>query len=209
VSGWPHRIGSASLLAQTHMNIESLVSEALHSQQLWTFLGFLAGAFVTFVAALLPHWWQRRQEKKSIRAALAAEVRAISAIVAYRDYLDGLQRHIASIEREQHIHLYQVRIAMDYDIVFRSNCQKIGLLPADLSESVVRFYYLVSSAIEDIRLFNEANVDFKLRLPYRLDTAEGSLFFHQQLLALSRQIVTEGNALAQALRRRRRTQARE
>jgi len=184
------------------MNIESLVSEALRSQQLWTFLGFLAGAGVTFVAALLPHWWQRRQEKKSIRAALAAEVRAISAIVAYRDYLDGLQRHIASIEREQHTHLYQVRIARDYDIVFRSNCDKIGLLPADLSGSVVRFYYLVSSAVEDVRLFNEANVDFKLRLPYRLDTAEGSLFFHQQLLALSRQIVTEGDALAEELRPR-------
>ena len=194
-----HRIDLASL---THVNIESLVSEALHSQQLWPFLSFLAGAGVTFVAALLPHWWQRRQKKKSIRAALAAEVRAISAIVAYRDYVDGLQRHIASIEREQHIHLYQVRIARDYDIVFRSNCDKIGLLPADLSESVVRFYYLVSSAVVDLRLLNEANVDFKLRFPYRLDAAEGSLFFHQQLLALSRQIVTEGNALAQRLRQR-------
>lgn len=178
------------------------MSEALHSQQLWPFLSFLAGAGVTFVAALLPHWCQRRQEKKSIRAALAAEVRTISAIVAYRDYLDGLQRHIASIEQEQHTHLFQVRIARDYDIVFQSNCQKIGLLKADLSESVVLFYYLVSSAIEDIRLLNEANVDFKLRLPYRLNTAEGSLFFHQQLLALSRQIVTEGDALAEELRPR-------
>jgi len=184
------------------MNIESIVSEALRSQQLWTFLGFLTGAGVTFVVALLPHWWQRRQEKKSIRAALAAEVRAISAIVGYRDYLDGLQRHIVSIEREQHTNLYQVRIARDYDIVFKSNCDKIGLLPADLSDSVVRFYYLVSSAVEDVRLLNEANVDFKLRLPYRLDTAEGSLFFHQQLLALSRQIVTEGDALAEELRPR-------
>jgi hypothetical protein len=184
------------------MNIESLVSEALRSQELWTLLGVLAGAGVTFVAALLPHWSQRRQEKKSIRAALAAEVRAISAIVAYRDYLDGLQRHIASIELEQHIYLYQVRIARDYDIVFRSSCDKIGLLPADLSESIVRFYYLVSSAVEDVRLLNEANVDFKLRLPYRLDTAQGSLFFHQQLLALSRQIATEGNALAEELRPR-------
>ncbi len=130
--------------------------------------------------------------------------RGFRIVVGHRDYLDALQRHIASIEREQHIYLYQVRIAMDYDVVFRSNCDKIGLLPADLSESVVRFYYLVSSAVEDVRLFNEANVDFKLRLPYRLDTAESSLFFHQQLLALSRLIITEGNAVAQALRRRRR-----
>jgi hypothetical protein len=181
------------------MNIESLVSEALRSQRLWILVGFLAGAGVAFVAALLPYWSQRRREKKSFRAALAAEVRAISAIVAYRDYVDGLQRHIASIEREQHTHLYQVRIARDYDIVFRSNCDKIGLLPADLSENVVQFYYLVSSAVEDIRLLNEANVDFKLRLPYRLDTSKGSLFFHQQLLALSRQIVTQGNALAERL----------
>src|SRR5215510_12595826 len=118
------------------MNVESLVSQALRSQQLWIFLGFLAGAGVTFVAALLPQWSQRKQEKKSIRAALASEVRAISAIVGYRDYLDGLQRHIASIEREQHIYLYQVRIAKDYDVVFRSNCDKIGLLPPHLSENV-------------------------------------------------------------------------
>src|SRR5215469_2908062 len=143
------------------MNIESLVSEALHSQQLWPFLSFLAsflaGAFVTFVAALVPHWWQRRREKKSIKAALAAEVRAILAIVAHRDYLDGLQRHIDSINTNNNT-LFQVRIAKDYDIIFKNNSDKIGLLPADLSESVVRFYYLVASAIEDIRLLNEASV---------------------------------------------------
>ena len=152
---------------------------------------FLAGAATAIAAVLIPICVQRHQEKRSIRAALAGEVRAILAIVERRDYLAGLERHIASIDA-QHNNLFQVRIARDYDIVFRSNCDKIGLLPADLSESVVRFYYLVSSAVEDVRLFNEANVDLKLRLPYRLDTAEGGLFFHQQLLALSRQIVTEG-----------------
>src|SRR4030095_11837491 len=90
-------------------------------------VGFFSGASV----ALIQVQYQRRQERKSLKAALAAEIRAILSIVERRDYIADLEKFIASIEPNK---LYQVRIARDYDIVFRSNCNKIGLLRADLSE---------------------------------------------------------------------------
>lgn len=78
-----------------------------------------------------------------------------------------------------------MRIASDYDVVFRANCNKIGLLPADLSGRVVQFYYVISSAIEDLRLLADANVSPELRFPWGLHTVEGNRAFHRQLLEIS------------------------
>jgi hypothetical protein len=155
-------------------------------------VGFFSGASV----ALIQVQYQRSQERKSLKAALAAEIRAILSIVEGRDYIADLEKFIASIDAND---LYQVRIARDYDIVFRSNCNKIGLLPADLSERVVRFYYLIASAIEDIRLLVDANASPELRFACRLDTAEGNRIFHQNLLDISRQAIARGSTLATEL----------
>jgi hypothetical protein len=122
--------------------------------------------------------------------------------VERRDYIAGLETFIASIDAQRN-GLFQIRIARDYDIVFRSNCNKIGLLPADLSERVVEFYYLISSAIEDIKLLADANASPELRFPWNLHTVEGNRFFHQQLLELSKQASAVGNALATELAGRR------
>jgi len=163
----------------------------------WT---LLFGAFLATAGGFLQFQFSRCQERKSLKAALAAEIRAILSIVQRRDYIAGLERFIASIDARQN-NLYQVRIGRDYDIVFRSNCDKIGLLPADLAERVVQFYYLISSITQDIRLLADANVSPELRFPWRLNTPEGNRIFHQEILNLSRQAITSGEALAMELAR--------
>jgi hypothetical protein len=163
----------------------------------WT---LLFGAFLATAGGFWQAQHAHNVERKSLRAAFAAEIRAILSIVERRDYIAGLERFIASIDAQPNV-LFQVRIAKEYDIVFRSNCDKIGLLPAELAKRVVQFYYLISSAIEDIKLLADANASPELRLPWNLHTAEGNRFFHQQLLELSRQATALGNALAMELTR--------
>jgi hypothetical protein len=70
---------------------------------------------------------------------------------------------------------------------------------AYLSGRVVQFYYLISSAIEDLRLLADANVSPELRFPWGLHTVEGNRNFHWQLLEISRQAVAVGEALATEL----------
>lgn len=161
----------------------------------WT---LLFGAFLATGGGFLLAQFARYQERKSLRAALASEIRAILSIVERRHYIAGLERFIASIDAQRN-NLAQIRIARDYDVVFRSNCDKIGFLPADLAARVVQFYYLISSAIEDLKLLADAHDAPELRLPWNLHTVEGNRFFHQQLLDLSREAIAAGGALAAEL----------
>jgi len=81
---------------------------------------------------------QRRQDRKSLRAALRAEIQAILAIVERREYLPGLSRFVEAI-RVGSPNFFEVRIGKDYDIVFRSNCDKLGLLPPETAARTVGF----------------------------------------------------------------------
>jgi hypothetical protein len=158
----------------------------------WT---LLFGAFLATVGGFWQVQHARNQERKSLKAALAAEIRATLSIIKQRHYIAGLERFIASIDHQRN-DLFQIRIARDYDVVFRSNSNKIGLLPPDIAERVVQFYFLISSAIEDIKLLADANAAPELRLAWNLHRVEGNRFFHQQLLDLSRQAIAAGEALA-------------
>jgi hypothetical protein len=162
------------------------------------FWALLFGAFLATAGGFLRIQYERNQERKSLKAALAAEIRAILSIVERRDYIAGMETFIDSIDAQQN-NLFQIRIARDYDVVFRANCNRIGLLPAHLSERVVQFYYLIYSAVEDIRLLADANVSPELRLPWRLDTPDGNRVFHQQLLEISRRAIVVGEAVATEL----------
>jgi len=67
----------------------------------------------------------------------------------------GLSRFVEAI-RVGSPNFFEVRIGKDYDIVFRSNCDKLGLLPPETAARTVGFYYLVSSIVEDINLLRDA-----------------------------------------------------
>src|SRR5580704_441696 len=158
----------------------------------WT---LLFGAFLATAGGFWQVQHARNQERKSLKAALAAEIRAILSVIEQRHYVAGLEGFIASIDPQRN-DLFQIRIARDYDVVFRSNCSKIGLLPPDIAERIVQFYFLISSAIEDIKLLADAYASPELRLPWSLHTVDGSRRFHQELLEISRQAIAAGEALA-------------
>jgi hypothetical protein len=88
---------------------------------------------------------------------------------------------------------------MRYDIVFTSNCGKLGLLPSETAADTVRFYFLVSSVREDLVLLQDACKSDDLRTRYKLDTKAGNLAFHERMLELSIETVALGNHLIKKL----------
>jgi hypothetical protein len=163
--------------------------------QFWsTILGAILAIGGGFVAKI----YERRKERESLRAALRAEIQAILAIVERRDYIPGLSRFVEAI-RAGSPNFFEVRIGRDYDIVFRSNCDKLGLLLSETAAKTVRFYYLVSSVVEDINLLRDAGESPALQARYGLNANARNLAFHEDMLRLSLETVALGNNLIQEL----------
>ena len=167
--------------------------------QFWsTILGAILGGILAISGGFLEKIYERRKERESLRAALRAEIQAILAIVERRDYIAGLSNFVEAIKGGS-TNLYEIRIGRDYDIVFRSNCGKLGLLPSETAARTVGFYYLVSSVVEDLVLLQDASESASLQTRYRLDTQRGNLAFHEQMRELSIETVALGNDLIQEL----------
>jgi plasmid maintenance system killer protein len=158
----------------------------------------ILGAILAISGGFLEKACARRKERESLRAALRSEIQAILAIVERRDYIAGLSKFIEAIKGGEP-GLYQIRVGRSYDIVFTSNCSKLGLLPSETAEETVRFYFLVSSVREDLVLLQDACKSDDLQTRYGLNTKLGNLAFHEQMLRLSIETVALGNHLVQRL----------
>jgi hypothetical protein len=163
--------------------------------QFWqTILSLIVGGIIAIGGGFAERIYERRKERESLRAALRAEIQAILAIVERRNYIAGLSNFIEEIKRGS-TSLFEIRIKRDYDMVFRSSCGKLGLLPSETVAKTVRFYYLISSIIEDLILLQDASGSVDLRTRYRLDTQRGNLAFHEEMWKLSVDAVALGDDL--------------
>lgn len=154
----------------------------------------ILGAILAIGGGFLEKAYARRKERQSLRAGLQAEIRAILAIVQRRNYIAGITAFIEAIGNGS-TSLFEARVSTDYNVVFKSNCDKLGLLPSDLAARTVTFYYLVSSVAEDLDLLRDASESASLRSRYGLHTQAGNLAFHQQLRQLSIETLTLGNEI--------------
>ena len=104
--------------------------------------------------------WTRRQEKKSVRAAILAEVSALAEIVRDRRYVETL------LTIEQNLMLrrqgapfspssvegytLQVAVPLDYNLMYRANSERLGSLKPQEASKVVYFYQLIQSVVVDV-----------------------------------------------------------
>lgn len=151
------------------------------------------------ILLVLTQFFTRRQKRKSVQAALRSEIQSILAIVEWRDYIPGFSNFIETIKREPSVKFFQIRVAEDYDAVFRSNCNKLGLLAAETAAKTVRFYHQVSSIVEDLRLFAELPHSPDLQKRYGLNVPRECVAFQERTLQLARDTVDLGNELIQEL----------
>jgi len=167
--------------------------------QFWSIiLSVIVGGIIAIGGGFIQRFCERQHDRKSLRAGLRAEIQAILDIVKRRDYVANLSSFIENI-KDRSTNFFEIRIAKDYDIVFRSNCDKLGLLPSETAARTARFYYQVSSIVEDLVLLQDAGDSPGLQVRYGLNTQRGNLAFHEQMLKLSVETIALGNHLTQEL----------
>ncbi|WP_426150028.1 hypothetical protein [Pseudomonas sp. DC3000-4b1] len=114
----------------------------------------VGGLLLTALATFGGWAWQRYQERLSVRTALIAEVRTLCEIAKERGYLADLEdtaQHIAALPENLRSSIsVAVPIASHYCRVYTANLTKLGYLKPRDALSVVRFYQLVDSVVQDV-----------------------------------------------------------
>lgn len=120
-----------------------------------------AGEYITFTGLILTAlttafgwFWQRWQERKSVRIAIVAEVLALREIATGRSYHAGLiekAEHLESIPEEHRTPIgLSVAIPSHYCRVYLANIGKLGYLSLVDAQLVVMFYQYTDSVVQDV-----------------------------------------------------------
>src|ERR1700693_5293157 len=123
-------------------------------------------AAALILAALVGSFFARRYadfcEARALKAALAAELRALLAIIDRRRYVEVLTTFVQSLPEiydGRPLQPFSVRVAGDYQRIFSAVTHKLGLLAPELAEGIVIVHYHIQAALEDFRLSSTATTD--------------------------------------------------
>jgi hypothetical protein len=130
-------------------------------------LNSLPGAVIAILVALIGGFGAKRyadyREAKGIKAALAAELRALLDIVDNRKYFESIGKYIESIKGfDGNAVLHEpmsAKVDKNYQMVFAGVVDRIGLLQADLAAEVVAVHYYIQAFLEDLKISSTAKSD--------------------------------------------------
>ena len=113
-------------------------------------VGALLGGLVNAILAQYTSF----QESKGMARALKAEIDAVLALLALRDYAGDLGKAIARLQNPQYLpaprDTMNVLVTQDFFITYHALAPKIGLL-GEVSGAVAHVYVLAKGLIEDFR----------------------------------------------------------
>lgn len=102
-------------------------------------VGFVLGLLATGIKG----WWDAAKRTKALKAALAAEIRALLLISRQGNYEEDLREAAEVVRSVNHTYRFTVEAPPAFLAVFDSNAGHIGDLDADVSAEVVYFYQSV------------------------------------------------------------------
>lgn len=112
----------------------------------------MLGGVLTTLGGFAAQWYSARRERKSIARAFAGEIGAIAHIVERRGYIPEIKERIKNAKETGQPQTLRIFIRRNYFQVFESNNVKLGLLPSNHAQDVVKFYTLCKSITEDVDL---------------------------------------------------------
>jgi len=118
-----------------------------------------AAIFAAFIGGFFAKRYEHRLEARSIRHAIAAELRAVLAVSERRGYVEVLTNMAANLPAVWDggpLRPFIVHVRRDYNRVFSAVANKIGMLPAQTAEQVVAAYYHIEILLEDFELSSAA-----------------------------------------------------
>lgn len=181
------------------MPIEPQSSTAIsfiHSQ----LAGVLVGGLASGLGVVLLECIRAFSLRKSLKAALAAEIETIIYLLEQRKYEEWLEdqaakyiEHIRTFESSLTFVTAHIVVSQNYTKIYEANLDKVGLLKK-LAQPVCKFYCLVYSTMDTL----ETEREISRRNITVLDRNDKETFLN--IAAMFRAIQTEGKALSAKLR---------
>lgn len=113
-------------------------------------LTMAATAFISVIRYL----WISRSDRRAVRLALMAEIEAITEVAKSRHYVEDLLQTAEEIEhgslQNDEVQQFSVSVSEGHARIYEAYITRLGCLPADEVQQVVRFYQLVDSVIQDV-----------------------------------------------------------
>ncbi len=126
-----------------------------------TLAAVVVGGLLATGGNVLLSQWQARQRRLSLQRALRSEIRAVIEIAAVRGYetfYNGfLERWKAGHDHDRNPRIHGMKAELDP--VMAANIERIGDLPPELAEDVVRFYSLVVGIRHDVVVIGAGEVE--------------------------------------------------
>ncbi|WP_313209645.1 hypothetical protein [Stutzerimonas nitrititolerans] len=110
----------------------------------------ILAAIAAAVGSITSGWLSRRHQKRAIRAALLAEVAALSSIIRRRKYREDLEEAAEHVRRTGDKYYLTVPVPPHYCRIYAANVTSVGLLQPALAQKLVVFYQLVDSVVQDV-----------------------------------------------------------
>jgi len=146
------------------------------------------GGFLAIAGGSVIKWMEFSFERRSLRAAIKAEIASIVDIIASRSNRDLFHQAVQSWRDGQDFDLFIFTIDEDFTPVYRANVGKVGLLGADVAGDVVRFYDILVGARAELRAHINGQTH-RMSHQLRADRLESVLSEVESALELGKSVV--------------------
>ena len=114
-------------------------------------LSVFLGGILAIAGTSLVKWMEYSFERRSLRAAIKAEIGGLVDMFARRGHSDMFRSAINSWRAEEDYDLYVFTLDENFTPVYDANIGKVGLLGADVAGDVVKFYDLIIGVKAELR----------------------------------------------------------
>jgi hypothetical protein len=108
----------------------------------------IVGGILAIAGGFLAKFYQDFRERKSLQAALAAEIRSFLEVLDRENMAQFLREQLERIKQENRLPFIPVSFRSTYNTVFSGAASKIGYLDAGLLNAIVSYYYKVQVLVE-------------------------------------------------------------
>jgi hypothetical protein len=115
-------------------------------------IGALIGGGLAIAAGVVQKFYADCVERRRLRVALAAEIRAVLGIIEEDKFILKLQDMVNHCRETGGAGFVPVEFNSHYDDIFRSAADRLALLPSPLVERLVEFHYAIQRMIETFQM---------------------------------------------------------
>src|SRR5579859_3724104 len=99
-------------------------------------IGVFLGGMLALVGGSIIKWLEYSMERRSLRAAIKAEITGLLDLISRRGHGDTFRKAIACWREDEDFELHIFTLEEDFIPVYRANIGKVGLLGADVAGDV-------------------------------------------------------------------------